>query len=287
MVKPSAFSRATVCPICWMMTGASPSVGSSSIRKRAPVRRMRAIANICCSPPDSLVPWLFSRSFRFGNNSKICLSGRPPGRTCGGSIRFSSTLRLEKMPRSSGQNATPSRAMASELAREISLPSNAIAPERLAMMPMIDLSVVVLPAPLRPSSVTTSPSRTSRSTPCSTWDSPYHACRLRTDSVVFAAVAAGVAGAASTMIGSEIGFFHALVFRQFGIAALGEHPAPRQHGDDVRKRSDDAQIMLDHQDGVALRDALDQRRNAIDVLVSHAGGRFVEQHHFGIERQRG
>ena len=31
----------------------------------------------------------------------------PPGRTCGGSSRFSSTVRLAKMPRSSGQNAMP------------------------------------------------------------------------------------------------------------------------------------------------------------------------------------
>ena len=44
--------------ICWMMTGAKPSVGSSSSNSRAPVRRMRAIASICCSPPESLVPWL-------------------------------------------------------------------------------------------------------------------------------------------------------------------------------------------------------------------------------------
>jgi hypothetical protein len=36
--------------------GGDASVGSSSIRKRAPVRRIRAIASICCSPPDSLVP---------------------------------------------------------------------------------------------------------------------------------------------------------------------------------------------------------------------------------------
>ena len=47
-----------VLPICWMMTGARPSVGSSSSSSRAPVRRMRPIASICCSPPDSLVPWL-------------------------------------------------------------------------------------------------------------------------------------------------------------------------------------------------------------------------------------
>ena len=33
----------------------------------APVRRMRATASICCSPPDSRVPWLPARSCRLGN----------------------------------------------------------------------------------------------------------------------------------------------------------------------------------------------------------------------------
>ena len=49
------------------MTGARPSEISSSSSSRAPVRRMRATASICCSPPDSRVPWLAARSFRFGN----------------------------------------------------------------------------------------------------------------------------------------------------------------------------------------------------------------------------
>ena len=61
-------SMRMVWPIFSMMTGARPSVGSSSSSRRAPVRRMRAIASICCSPPDSRVPWLRRRSFRFGNS---------------------------------------------------------------------------------------------------------------------------------------------------------------------------------------------------------------------------
>ena len=61
------------------------------------------------------------------------------------------------MPRSSGQNAMPMRAILSEEARMMSWPSKRIEPVRLPMMPMTDFSVVVLPAPLRPSSVTTSP----------------------------------------------------------------------------------------------------------------------------------
>ena len=64
------------------------------------------------------------------------------------------------MPRSSGQNATPIRAMRSDDVRMISVSLKRIEPVRLPMMPMIDFSVVVLPAPLRPSKVTTSPAFT-------------------------------------------------------------------------------------------------------------------------------
>ncbi len=46
-----------------------PLVGSSSMRKRAPVRRIRAIASICCSPPESLPPPLESRSLRLGKSA--------------------------------------------------------------------------------------------------------------------------------------------------------------------------------------------------------------------------
>ena len=57
----------------------------------------------------------------------------------------------------------------------ISRPLKRTDPLRRATMPMIAFSVVVLPAPLRPSKVTTSPSRTSRSTPCRMCDSLYQA----------------------------------------------------------------------------------------------------------------
>src|SRR4051794_25961863 len=289
MVKPSFLSRAMVWPICWMMTGARPSVGSSSIRKLAPVRRMRAIASICCSPPDSLVPWLLRRSFRFGNRSKIWSSGRPPARTTGGSSRFSRTSRLAKMPRSSGQNATPMRAILSELVRMMSRPLNLIEPVRLPMMPMIDFSVVVLPAPLRPSRVTTSPAFTSKLIPCRMCDSPYQASRLRTWRMLPPVVACAGASAieVSGMTSSQIRFLDALVLRELRVIALREHLPARQHGDDVGEIGHDAQIMLDHQDGVFGRDALDQRRDLVDVLVAHTGHRLVQQHHFRIERERG
>src|SRR6478609_9403995 len=289
IVKPSFLSRAMVWPICWMMTGARPSVGSSSIRKFAPVRRMRAIASICCSPPESLVPWLLSRSFRFGNRSKICSSGNPPGRTTGGNSRFSRTSRLAKIPRSSGQNAIPIRAILSEVVRMMSWSLNFTEPVRLPMMPMIDFSVVVLPAPLRPSRVTTSPAFTSKLIPCRMWDSPYQASRLRTWRMLplLAAFAGASAIAVSGMTSSQIRFLDALVLGEFGVIALREHLPARQHGDDVGEIGHDAQIMLDHQDGVFRRDPLDERGDLVDVLMAHAGHRLVEQHHLRIERQRG
>src|SRR5438477_8085650 len=44
---------------------------------------------------------------------------------------------------------------------------------------------------------------------------------------------------------------------------------------------------LHHQHRAVGGDRLDQRGDALDVLVPHAGGRLVEQEHFGIERDRG
>src|SRR5579871_1838762 len=268
-----------VLPICWMITGASPSVGSSRSSSRAPVRRMRPMASICCSPPESLVPWLLSRSLMLGKSSKMRSVESPPGLSSGGRKRFSCTSRLAKIPRSSGQKAIPSLAIRSEVSVISSLPSKRTEPVRCVTMPMIDFSVVVLPAPLRPRSVTTSPARTSRSTPCRMCDSPYHACKFST--------ARSGGGARSSMADPHIGFAHVGVVGNGLIVALGEHPPAREHGDLVREVRDHAEIVLDHQHRAVGGDAPDQLGDAVDVLVAHAGGGLVEQEHFRIERKRG
>src|SRR5215469_4131794 len=191
-------------------------------------------------------------------------SGRPPGWTTGGSSRFSSTESDEKMPRSSGQNAMPLRAISFYARPMSSRPSKRTEPARRVTMPMIDLSVVVLPAPLRPSRQTTSPARTSKLTPCSTCDSPYHACRSPT-----------ARSAVSAMAYSQIGFAHLRVGRDGVVVALGQDAAARQHRDTVAQVGDDAEIVLDHQHRAVGGRRLDQRRDAADVLVAHAGGRLV------------
>ncbi len=117
------------------------------------------------------------------------------------------------MPRSSGQKATPIFAIRSDDVRMISALLKRTEPVRLPMMPMIDFKVEVLPAPLRPSRVTTSPAPTSKLTPCRMWDSPYQASRFCTDRTwPFAALAAGaLAIFTSGMTGPQIGFLDAFV----------------------------------------------------------------------------
>src|SRR5579859_1500573 len=125
----------------------------------------------------------------------------------------------------------------------ISAPSNWIEPRERPSMPMIARSVVVLPAPLRPSRVTTSPWRISKFMPWRICDSPYQPLRSATlSSVVVAADASG-------MPRPHIGFDHGGIGRNLGIDALGQDLTARQHGDAVREIRDDRQVVFDHQDG--------------------------------------
>src|SRR5436190_3261065 len=178
------------------------------------------------------------------------------------------------MPRSSGQKAMPRRAMAFEGSRIVSLPPNLIEPWRRPTMPMTDFSVVVLPAPLRPSSVTTSPSRTSKSMPCRMCDSPYQAFNPRTSSKL-------------DMPGSEIRLDDTRILGHAAVVALGKDLAALQDSDPVGERGNHREVVLDHEHGAIGRHALHQRRDALDVAVRHAGGRLIEQHHLRVERERG
>src|SRR5260221_13675141 len=101
------------------------------------------------------------------------------------------------------------------------MPFTAIEPLRLPTRPRMDLSVEVRPAPLRPSSVTTSPLRTLISTPCSTCDSPYQACRF------------SMRRTSSTMRGPHVGLYHLRMRRDFRIGPFGKHRAALQHRDAV------------------------------------------------------
>src|SRR5262245_17427829 len=145
-------------------------------------------------------------------------------------------------------------------------------------MPMIDFSVVVLPAPLRPSSVTTSPAKTSKVTPWSTWDSPYQAC---SPSIASSGAILGL-----SMADPEIGFLDVRVGRDRIVVAFSQHPTTGEHGDTVGEVRDHTEIVLDHQYRAVLGNRLDERADPSDILVSHSRGRLVEQQHFRIEGKR-
>src|SRR5437773_9574588 len=119
---------------------------------------------------------------------------------------------------------------------------------------MIAFSVVVLPAPFRPSSVTSSPGCTSKSTPCKMCDSPYHAWRSRT------------ARSGSGMRGPHVRLADHRAAGHRRVIAFREDLAARQDRDRVRQVFDDAEIVLDHEDRAVLGNTLDQHRDALDVF---------------------
>src|SRR4051812_41168966 len=103
-------------------------------------------------------------------------------------------------------------------------------------MPMMARSVVVLPAPLRPSSATNSPSPILKSIPCRMCDSPYQACRFSTRSNSLEV--RGKADA-SGMPGPHIRFDYLGVTGNRGVIALGQDAAAGQHRDCVGQIGDD------------------------------------------------
>src|SRR3982751_624650 len=115
-------------------------------------------------------------------------------------------------------------------------------------MPMIDFSVVVLPAPFRPSNVTTSPGRTSKSTPWRTCDSSYQACRSRTarSGVPEGPAVEPMAGraTASGMAGPHVGLDDVRIPRYRSVVALGQHLAAGQHGDRLGQVLHHPQVVL-------------------------------------------
>ena len=75
-------------------------------------------------------------------------------------------------PRPSGAWINPSVTRRCAFTREMSLPSNHTDPDVSGRSPEIARMMVVLPAPLEPSRVTSSPCRTTSETPCRAWMRP-------------------------------------------------------------------------------------------------------------------
>ena len=169
--------RSIVSKICSTMRGPSPCDGSSSRSRSGWAMRPRPSASICCSPPESEPASWARRARRSGNNSSTVSSARArcarAARRYEPSSRFSMTLSVAKTRRPSGTWAMPSAARSLARMRPRSRPRYAMRPSAAVTVPETALSSVVLPAPLGPTSVTNSPSRTSSETPVSARSPPY------------------------------------------------------------------------------------------------------------------
>ena len=111
----SAAMRATISYSSSTTIGASPIDSSSSSSTFGLVVRARAIASICCSPPDSVPASCLRRSRRRGNR----VNARSSSSAMLGPVyvamrRFSVTVRFGKIPRPSGIAQIPARASASD-----------------------------------------------------------------------------------------------------------------------------------------------------------------------------
>ena len=143
------------------MTGARPSEGSSINNTFGLPTNARPIANICCSPPDNWLPRFCRRALSCGNIEYTRSPVHGPARTA--TAKFSSTVREENMTRSCGTSPSPFQTRWHGLAAVISFPFRCTEPLCRSVCPIIVISRVDLPTPLRPIILTASPARISRS----------------------------------------------------------------------------------------------------------------------------
>ena len=147
------------------MLGASPSDGSSKRTSLGRDIRARAIASICCSPPDKVPAICWRRSARIGKRSKSALQvGRDRGRVA---AQIAAHLQIlgdahmrEDAPALRAMRDAEREDAARRRARDV-LALEMMRPTAGRMRPEIVRRVVVLPAPFAPMRVTSSPRRTS------------------------------------------------------------------------------------------------------------------------------
>ena len=283
--------------ICLTISGARPSDGSSSSSRRGRLISARAIASICCSPPESVPPRCGARSLRRGNSVKI--RSRSSSKWAKLSIeapicRFSNTVMRGKMRRPSGDWAIDSRAIWCVGRPVMSLPSKVIRPRRARGAPKIVIIVVDLPAPLAPISVTISPFV----------DVDVDALE-RLDLAVEGLDAAQLQGAAGAPAGdrahcsssfsiashflfvgdAEIGGDDLRIVAHLRRRAVGDLDAVVEHDDMVGNLHHDRHVVLDQQDRgvVVVADRAQERVEIGRFARIEAGGRLVEaeQHRIG------
>ena len=249
------------------MIGARPSIGSSSSSSAGLTISARAIASICCSPPESWLP-KFALPLLEAREDLVDARDVPgPGPRDRGQVLLDGERRehvaLLRHPAESRCGCAGASA-----ARRGRSPRQRKSPPRSRVRPISVTSSVVLPMPLRPSSARLSPSssstatrprarrrRRSRRSAPSTAQELSHAAprpdrpRARADP---RAISAG--------------------------RALGQHLAADQHRDALGEAEHELHVVLDEQDRdvAAAAPAMTPNSSALSA-GGNAGRRLVEQ----------
>src|SRR5690606_13191095 len=185
---------------------------------------------------------------------------------------------------------------------------------RRCTMPMMALSVVDLPAPLRPIKATTSPLPTSKETPCRICAAPYQASNARTSNsapvVRKPTEAAGPTGKSACSactpnrsgrdmlrssrtrrcqfgVRSEVHLAHLGVLPDKRRISLRDQFAACKHDNAVRVVKHDIHAVFREQDTHIPRaaDLLDQSNQSITLARAHACCRFVHEEELWFARQ--
>ncbi|KAI1697406.1 hypothetical protein Ddc_19716 [Ditylenchus destructor] len=158
--------------------------------------------------------------------------------------------------------------------------------------PVTALSVVVLPAPLAPIRQTSSPWRTSKSTPLTAWMPPYATLSPSTWRRMLSAIVLLSLCRSGSGVGL-VGRMRAQIrFNDLGVAlhvrgrALGDLLAVIEHRHPVAQAHYQRHVVLDQQDGPAVvADAVDQLAQHDLLGRVHAGGRLVQRQQLGVGGQ--
>lgn len=145
---------------------------------------------------------------------------------------------------------------------------NVTRPAARGISPMMARRVEVLPAPLRPTRATISPSSMLNVKSWTTWLGPYQALSFWTSSI---AIVLPQIDAADLRVGLNR-----------GRRAVGDEPAVMQHEDPVRQAEDHLHLVFDKENGAVRREALDERHHLLRLLRPHAGGRLVQEQQLRI-----
>src|SRR5690606_5883723 len=179
--------------------------------------------------------------------------------------RLSRTVKFGNNWRPSGIMLMPVSTMSYVVLPVMSRPSNSIFPDMVGITPHSVFSVVVLPAPLAPISVTISPLLTSKSMPSRTCVFPYPECRFETLSI-------GV-------LLAQIGFDNGRVLDHFLRRPADQYLAFIDDDNAVGQRHGRLHHVLDQQYGhTGITDSAQHLHRFLQV------GRVQARHHF-IEQQ--